>query len=249
MHYVKDRHLRGYERPGACNHWPVGQARCDGRTVQAADRPTHFLGFPISSPPIHEEGGRCWWNGLYGMTDLSMDELVVVARSWADPPELKVVSSGFASDGYDRGQRAYVLRRDGAVAGAPLKVVLSASETSPAYHPALVIQNWGEAKTTLSIDGEAVAAGSTFRQGHRHRLDGVDLIVWIQRKATGPISIQIRPSPIKVLLAVVVTPKMKIINIKREARRSCRSGSIPKRSTISKPYMRPVRATKSQFFS
>ena len=41
MHYVNDRDIRGYERPGACNHWPVGQARCDGRTVQADDRPTH----------------------------------------------------------------------------------------------------------------------------------------------------------------------------------------------------------------
>ena len=26
MHYVHDRDLRGYRRPGACNHWPVGQA-------------------------------------------------------------------------------------------------------------------------------------------------------------------------------------------------------------------------------
>jgi len=48
MHYVDDPDIRGCERPGPCNDWPVGQAPCDGRTVQAADRPTHFLGFPIS---------------------------------------------------------------------------------------------------------------------------------------------------------------------------------------------------------
>ncbi len=78
MAYVADRRIgpQGLAIPGACNHWPVGQALCDGRTAQAADRPTHFLGFPISTPPVHEKDGRSWWNGLYGMTDKPLDELV-----------------------------------------------------------------------------------------------------------------------------------------------------------------------------
>ena len=41
MKYLKDRDIRGLQGPGSCNHWPVGQAVCDGRTSQAADRPTH----------------------------------------------------------------------------------------------------------------------------------------------------------------------------------------------------------------
>ncbi len=44
----------------------------------------------ISSPPVHEEGDRCWWNGLYGMTELPIEELVVGARSWATPAALQV---------------------------------------------------------------------------------------------------------------------------------------------------------------
>ena len=41
MNYVRDFSIRSYDRAGSCNHWTVGQALCDGRTVQAADRPTH----------------------------------------------------------------------------------------------------------------------------------------------------------------------------------------------------------------
>jgi len=184
MHYVKDRDLRGYERPGACNHWPVGQARCDGRTVQAADRPTHFLGFPISSPPVHEEGGRTWWNGIYGMTDLPMEKLVTLARSWNYPPRLEL-SDGFEDRGYDRGQRAFVLSCAGPPA-SKLTIQVAAGADNPVYNPALVIFGWGTSGATLTIDDEEIACGPKLRVGHRHGLEDSDLIVWIEHEATEP---------------------------------------------------------------
>lgn len=183
MHYVKDRDIRGYERPGACNHWPVGQARCDGRTVQAADRPTHFLGFPISSPPVHEKEGRTWWNGIYGMTDLPMKELVNLARSWNYPPRLEL-SDGFRDHGYDRGQRAFVLEQSGESTG-DLKIQVAATEDSPIYNPALVVLGWGTSGASMAIDGEKVQ-DARFRVGHRHQLDDSDLIVWVEHEATDP---------------------------------------------------------------
>jgi hypothetical protein len=191
MHYVTDRNIGGYERPGACNHWPVGQARCDGRTVQAADRPTHFLGFPISYPPVHERDGRSWWNGLYGMTDLPMEDLVVLARSWNFPPELEI-AGGFEDRGYDRGQRAYLLRRSDPSAGA-VRLAVAASEERPVFHPAFVIEGWGEAGAALAIDGRAVPEGPAFRVGHRHGLEGSDLVVWIDRVASAPFEITLTP--------------------------------------------------------
>jgi hypothetical protein len=191
MHYVADRDIRGYERPGACNHWPVGQAPCDGRTVQAADRPTHFLGFPISYPPVHESGDRCWWNGLYGMTDLPMETLVTVARSWNAPPRLEL-GPGFEDRGYDRGQRAFVLGRTGGTAGA-LRIGVAASADSPVYNPAFVVADWGTAGAALAIDGKPVAEGGEFRVGHRHRLEGSDLVVWLRLQATAPIEITLTP--------------------------------------------------------
>jgi len=191
MHYVTDRNIRGYNRPGACNHWPVGQARCDGRTVQAADRPTHFLGFPISYPPVHENEDRCWWNGLYGMTDLPMESLVTLARSWNDPPPLRL-SGGFEDRGYDRGQRAFVLSRTGPSDGG-LEIEVAASEESPVYNPALVIIGWGTSGAELTIDGEAIPEGPGFRVGHRHGLEGSDLILWVEHEATEPFEMTLTP--------------------------------------------------------
>jgi hypothetical protein len=83
MEHVTDRNEKELARPGACNHWPVGQLPCDGRTSQAPDQPTHFLGFPISYPPIHTNDTREWWNGLYGMTTKPIGDLVELARSWS----------------------------------------------------------------------------------------------------------------------------------------------------------------------
>jgi hypothetical protein len=187
MEYVKDRDIRGYERHGACNHWPVGQARCDGRTAQAADRPTHFLGFPISYPPVHERDGRSWWNGIYGMTDLPIEKLVTVAKSWNDPPRLEV-SYGFEDLGYDRGQRAFVLQRSDHSTGE-LKIAVAAEKDRPVYNPALVVLDWGASGAALTIDGEEMAQGSKLRIGHRHRLDASDLILWIEHEATEPFEI------------------------------------------------------------
>jgi hypothetical protein len=191
MQYVTDRDIRGYERPGACNHWPVGQARCDGRTVQAADRPTHFLGFPISYPPVHENKGRCWWNGIYGMTDLSMETLIILAKSWNHPPRLQL-SDGYEDRGYDRGQRAFVLDCAGHSNGS-LQIMVAAGKDRPVYNPALVILGWGTFDAGLTIDGEDVVKGPNFRLGHRHGLEDSDLIVWIKHEATAPFEMTLTP--------------------------------------------------------
>ncbi len=196
MHYVRDRKLgpRGLDVPGACNHWPVGQARCDGRTVQAADRPTHFLGFPISSPPVHEKDGRSWWNGLYGMTHRTVKDLVPVARSWARPPTLKITAAGFSDQGYDRSQRAYRVQRHTTAVDAALTLELEASKESPVFNPVFVIQDWPDGGVRLHVNGNETPRGKTFRVGERHRLDGgMDLICWIQYESATPVTIQLRP--------------------------------------------------------
>ena len=191
MRYVTDRNIRGYKRPGACNHWPVGQARCDGRTVQAADRPTHFLGFPISSPPVHENEDRSWWNGIYGMTDLPMEKLITLARSWNYPPRIQV-SDGFQDRGYDRGQRAFILGRSGRSHGG-LTVKIAAGKDRPVYNPALVILGWGASGAALTIDDEEVVQGPRLRIGHRHGLESSDLIVWIKYESTKPFEVTLTP--------------------------------------------------------
>jgi hypothetical protein len=194
MEYVFDRHMgsRGLDIPGSCNHWPVGQAACDGRTVQAADRPTHFLGFPISYPPVHEKDGRSWWNGLYGMTDLTMEELVFVGNSWENAPELEIKSEGFESQGYNLGQRAYILNRKGNAADDILKFRVVASENSPVYNLSLVVENWEKESLTLMVNGQEIPHGNDFRVGVSHTLEKSNVIIWIKTKSTTPISITLK---------------------------------------------------------
>jgi hypothetical protein len=190
MGYLRDLDIRALGRPGSSNHWPVGQIPSDGRTAQAADRASHFLGFPISSPPRHQgPDGRESWRALYGMTDRPFDTLVPLARSWARPPELRVRGEGFRTDGYDPAERAYKLRGTGS--GGALEFDLIADAASPVRSVALVIENWGDADVTLMIDGTTVPRGPEFRYGLRHTLSGTDLVVWVEVQRDEPVTLTI----------------------------------------------------------
>ena len=194
MEYVRDFGLgpKRLDTPGSCNHWPVGQARCDGRTVQAADRPTHFFGFPISYPPIHEQGGRSWWNGLYGMTDKrSTQELLALARSYAQPAAMRVEGTGFVSQGFDPSERAYRITAGPSDHAVPLTAKFAASEASPIENLALVVAGWPETQVTLEINGRAVQRGKGFRYGFRHLADSTNLIVWVAHQSTEPVTLKL----------------------------------------------------------
>ncbi|MBT8045516.1 MAG: LamG domain-containing protein [Verrucomicrobiae bacterium] len=193
MRGVRDFKMRGagMNTPGYCNHWPVGQARCDGRTVQAADRPTHFLGFPITTPKIHQANGRSWWNGLYGMAKLTIPELQELAKSYNNAPVMTIEGDGMTGGSFDLGERAYVLTRTNK--NAPLNCQLAASADSPIRNIALVIKNWGDQNaTSLTVNGQKWNPGKTFRSGLVHRLDGTELTVWIKLHSTKPVDLEIR---------------------------------------------------------
>jgi hypothetical protein len=181
----------GLDVPGSCNHWPVGQAACDGRTAQAPDRPTHFLGFPISSPPVHEKDGRSWWNALYSMTEMEMDALVFAGKSWACAPKATLKSDGFQCHGYDRAERAYQLAKDKPSADGRLELTLEASQDSPVFNPAFVVRNWRPRSLALKLDGRQAPRGGDFRVAARPTLQGEDVIIWIRTKSTKPLTIEL----------------------------------------------------------
>ena len=106
-------------------------------------------------------------NWLEGKTlpagELICKELLPLARSWIAPPALEVASAGFAAEGYDRNQRAYVLRREGGE-GA-LELTLAASDASPLVNPAFVLLGWGEAGAVVARDGRPLTNGREARTG------------------------------------------------------------------------------------
>lgn len=173
-----------------CNHWPVAMIPSDGRTCQAPDQPSSFSP-AICEPVVHEsEGTRsytCWLCGT--VPDGKQDELVNLARSWVEPPELIAVENA-ASEGYDKAERAWKVRvRD---AGKVTSLKLVGSEATPIIHAAIVVKNWGMNHARIRMNGKRLEP-SEYRIGRQHRLDGSDLVVWIAKKSKNTLEIQLEP--------------------------------------------------------
>ena len=175
-----------YVAPGY-NHFPVAQARCDGRWLRTLDRPGHVSSSPISNPVIHEEGNRSHWNGLYGMNRMGMVELITFGRSWAYPAELTLNGSGFISQGYDKSQRCYQIEKTQPSGGA-VEISLQGSKKSPVINPAIRIKNWNSDTAKVLVNGKP---SDDVRLGFNHEIEGTDLVVFLFLSETAPVKITI----------------------------------------------------------
>ena len=187
--FIRHNGLRSYNRAGGCNHFPVGQARCDGRTTRMADRPSHCSGFPISDPVIHHENDRSYWCGLYGMNGMDIDELIQLGRSWAYAPELSGMSAEAASLGFDRSRRCYQIQNRSAKSEL-IQFTVNCTKDSPVINPAFVIQNWNAEGARVMVNGKVVEAVDL---GFKHRLDGTDLVVFLWMESDSEMRIRILP--------------------------------------------------------
>jgi hypothetical protein len=172
---------------GGYNHFPVNQARCDGRWALTQDRPTHIMSSPCSDPIIHEQGNRLSWHALYGMNTMPMTELVTFGRSWAYAPELSA-GPGLMSQGYDRSQRCYQIVN---TAGKAQKseMTLKGSKDSPVFNPAFYIKNWNANSAKVLVNGKASAS----KIGTHRTLDGTDLVVFMTINETVPVTVTVLP--------------------------------------------------------
>jgi hypothetical protein len=193
MNYISDRNISNLKSPGSCNHWPVGQAYCDGRRALTADRPTHFLGFPISDPVIHAgTDGRSWLNSLYGMKNATIDDLIRLGRSWARAPKLTLVnSSSFVDKGYDLGEKTYRLAYTGPDTGRKASIRIDATVESPLFNPSILIENWGNHNVVPVAGGKTLLEGKDYRWGLIERLDGTSLILWLNRQTTSSLNLEL----------------------------------------------------------
>ncbi len=154
------------------NHWPVAQIASDGRSAYAPDRAAH--------------SSLSWGNvkgtaAMYGMTNLGVEYLADLSRSWNRAPKLELSSNAYQYEGYDATQRAYIL--ESMSTDAKLNFDLIASEDSPILNPAFVINNWRWDKAIFRVDGQEVPEGKDFRQGLEYNIDGSKtLIIWLKLK-------------------------------------------------------------------
>jgi len=189
---LRDGRLSGYDRAAGCNHFPVGQARCDGRTTRTSDRPSHATSFPISDPVLHTDGERNWWNGLYGMNEMSIDELVEFGRSWAYAPVLEV-SKEFENLGYDRSERCYQIQNVGGRKVVlrqrlNLRLEVEGSEESPICNPAFYVHDWNGAEPVVKVNGIVFKKA---RLGLKHELEGTDLVLYVPIESKQKVQIEL----------------------------------------------------------
>jgi hypothetical protein len=174
------------------NHWPTAQKPCDGRYAMDSDLASHSSLSHCSWKAYAQTETSMTKIMINGLTDKSAKEQLPLAKSWATPAELKVKGDGFYSDGYDPTQRAYVLNCKSK--GSVLNIQLAASDEQPIFNPAFVINGWGPSDAELKINGKEIKRGRDYRFGHRHGLEGSDLIVWIKAESTKPIQITLTPA-------------------------------------------------------
>lgn len=175
------------------NHWPAAMIPSDGRRAAAADRPSHSsLSYRKPAYKENPDGSSVAVN-LYGMTNETVTSLVPLAKSWNYPATVDILTKGFESEGYDMGQRAFVLNCKDSNKASVLTFALSASERTPVVNPAFVIKNWGTAGAKLKIDSKEVKQSRDFRFGFNRTLKGTDLIVWINLDSVKPIKITLSP--------------------------------------------------------
>ncbi|HEC43305.1 MAG TPA: LamG domain-containing protein [Bacteroides sp.] len=187
--WLRNAGLGAYDKVQGCNHFPVGQARCDGRTSRISDRPSSFNGFPISDPPVNEYGDRNYWCGVYGMNEMDIHELSDFGRSWAYAPALLVQTPATESKGYDRSQRCYQLRNKDGDPGK-IEFMLEGSQESPIHNPAFYIKNWNAEKVRVLIDGKEI---KNARTGTDHTLEGRDLVVFLNLESRSKLNITFSP--------------------------------------------------------
>jgi len=176
------------------NHWPVAQIPSSGRPCLAPDRASHSSLSHIIWDPYQTSENTMSKLLLNGLTAGSAKDLVILASSWLSPPEITVTGEGFLSRSFDPAERTFVVEHDGSTKLGPVEIAFKASDSTPLVNPAILIKNWGDAEARLTLDGKPMAVGKELRFGHAQRLEGADLVVWIQARATKPLRIRLTPT-------------------------------------------------------
>ena len=129
---------------------------------------------------------------IYGFTNKNARSLIPLARSWNHAPKVINVNSA-ESLGYDKSQRAYVLKAESGE--TKISFALDASAKSPVVNPCFVIRNWGDnSAASLKINGKSIKPGSDFRQGVVRDTNGTQtMVIWIKSEITEDVRIAIEP--------------------------------------------------------
>jgi hypothetical protein len=199
--------LTKYSAFPAWNHWPVAQILSDGRYASFPDRAGHSSLIDNLVWPIHEEaygdtpeynwrhikgkdtiskpgsGDRPYYSKILmeGMTDKPAGELASLAKSWLNPAKLTAIS-GCVSDGYDKAQRAYMVKAE----GNKITFEIEGNSNSPIVNPCFVISNWKEKETKVTVVGQHP---DDVKIGYPSTVKDKDIVVWLRMECENKVKI------------------------------------------------------------
>lgn len=153
------------------NHWPVAFITSQGKSSLFPDRITHSALCAADNAVDH---GNI---AMYGFTNQSVESLIPLVKSWNHPAEL-THNKNCENFGYDKDQRAYLIRSF----GENIEFDLESSESYPLNNPCFVIKNWnGSEKVKVMVNSEKIELGNENRQGIVRDTDGKRmLLVWLK---------------------------------------------------------------------
>jgi hypothetical protein len=176
---------------GWWNHWPVAQIPGDGRWVVTPDKPGHFnLTTFVQWNDLSKTDKTRTRIMLQGMTDSKAEDLVPLAKSWLQAPDMIISSDGFKGEKYDEAERAFILEKS-IGNNTSLNLIIKASEESPLVNPAFIIKNWGNHLSAINVDGKNLVQGKDFKQGISKTSDGDDLILWLRLNRKDKVEITV----------------------------------------------------------
>ena len=126
------------------------------------------------------------------MTTKKVSELIPLAKSWSNPPEIVFKSNQGFTASYKPEEKCYSIQMK--ESKKEIEFTINGSESSPVVNPAFVIEGWGNMPVTLKINGTPVGKGNNFRYGFRQTLNSADLVVWIRKESATPVQVSLRYS-------------------------------------------------------
>ena len=122
---------------------------------------------------------------LEGMSEKTQAELIRLAKSWLQAPEINAVS-GCKSFGYDQAKREYPL----VATDDRMTVTVKASDESPIDNICFGVRNWGNGgNAEVRVNGKIPAE---VRQGTFVDTDGTDtMVIWIELETSTPVEFTI----------------------------------------------------------